>query len=78
MDDGSKVGSGLKLCTNSFTYEDCNLLVNTLYYNFNLKSTIQSAGIPNQYVIYILKESMDNLRNIVKPYMVKDMLYKII
>jgi hypothetical protein len=53
MDDGSKASSGLKLSTNSFTYSDCLLLVKALNDNFSLKSTVQSAGAPNQYCIYI-------------------------
>ena len=53
MDDGSKVSQGLKLCTNSFTYNDCLKLVNVLNYNFNVKATVQSAGSKDQYIIYI-------------------------
>lgn len=78
MDDGSKVGSGLKFCTNSFTYLECLLLVKVLFNNFNLKSTIQSAGINEQYNIYIWKESMPLLREIVLPYVHPSMKYKII
>jgi len=77
MDDGGKVGKTLKLATNSFTYEDCLKLVNALNENFSIKSSIQSAGVENQYIIYIWKNSMDKLRDIVKPYMVKEMRYKI-
>jgi hypothetical protein len=53
MDDGTKSSSGLKVCTNSFSYEDCLILVNALQTNFQLKSSIQSAGKSNQYVISI-------------------------
>lgn len=77
-DDGTKVSKGLKFCTNSFTYSDCVLLVKVLNDNFGLKSSIQSAGAPNQYNIYIWKESMPLLRSIVSPYMVPEMKYKII
>ena len=80
MDDGSKVGEGLKLCTNSFSFSDCNLLVKLLYDNFNLKANVQSAGAKNkeQYVIYIWKESMPLLREIVGPYVHSSMKYKIL
>jgi len=78
MDDGSKVGKGLKLSTNSFTYEECMNLTNALYKNFRLKSTIQSVGITDQYIIYIWNESMGNLREIVKPFIIPEMKYKII
>ena len=78
MDDGSKVNSGLKLCTNSFTYSECILLVKVLFDNFNIKSTIQSTGVSEQYIIYIWKESMPLLREIVLPYVHPSMKYKII
>lgn len=53
MDDGAKVSKGLKFFTHSYTYSDCLLLVEVLYLNFKLKATVQSAGVPNQYVLYI-------------------------
>ena len=78
MDDGTKVSKGLKLCTNSFTYSDCLLLVKALNDNFGLKSSIQSAGAHNQHIIYIWKESLPLLRTIVSPYIIPQMKYKII
>lgn len=77
MDDGAKVGKGLKFSTNSFTYNECLILVKALNDNFNIKASIQSAGSNNQYIIYIWKESMDDLRNIVSPYIIPEMKYKI-
>jgi len=77
MDDGSKVGKGLKFSTNSYSYEDCLILVNALSKNFGLKSSIQKAGAPNQYIIYVWQESMDDLRYIVYPYIIPEMKYKI-
>jgi hypothetical protein len=53
MDDGSISSKGLKLSTNSFTYEDCLFLTTILLANFNIKATVQLAGIPNQFIIYI-------------------------
>ena len=78
MDDGSKVSKGLKFSTNSYTYEDCLLLTQVLFQLFGLKATIQSAGVPFQYIIYIWKESMEDLRNIVSPYIIPEMKYKIL
>lgn len=77
MDDGSKVGKGVKLSTNNFTKEECIILVSILEKNFNLKATVQYAGSKEQYIVYIWKESIDRLRNIVLPYMVPEMKYKI-
>ena len=78
MDDGAKVSKGLKLCTNSYTYPDCLLLLQVLHENFGLKASVISAGLPNQYNIYIWKESMPNLRQICYPYIIPEMRYKII
>lgn len=77
MDDGGKVNKGLKLSTNSFNYNDCLILIKALNKNFNLKCSIQLAGAPNQYVIYIWKESMNDLRKIILPYIVPSMRYKL-
>jgi LAGLIDADG DNA endonuclease family len=53
MDNGAKIGNSLKLCTNSFSYYDCLLLIKALNKNFNIKASIQLAGKENQYLIYI-------------------------
>lgn len=77
MDDGSKVSQGLKLCTNCFTYEENIYLTQILLKKYGLKATVISAGTKNQYNIYIWKESMILLRNIVKPYIIPSMKYKL-
>ena len=77
MDDGAKVGKGLKFSTNSFTYSECLILVKALNYNFNIKASVQSAGSKDQYILYIWKESMNDLINIVSPYIIPEMKYKL-
>ena len=77
MDDGSKSGSSLKLATNSFTFSECLQLVKVLYDKYNIKASVQSAGVENQYVIYIFKESMPIIRDLVLPYVHPSMKYKI-
>lgn len=77
MDDGSRAGSGLKLSTNSFTFEDTTRLVLNLNKLYGIKSSVQNAGHLNQYIIYIWSESMLKIRQLVKPYMVSSMLYKL-
>lgn len=77
MNDGSKVGKGLNFYINTYTYLNCLVLINALNKNFNIKSSIQKAGAKNQYIIYIWRESMDNLINIVSPYIIPEMKYKI-
>ena len=78
MDDGTKIEKGLKLSTNNFTYDECNRLVSILYVNFELKASVQKAGADNQYIIYIWKQSMNDLVKIVSPYTIPEMKYKII
>ena len=77
MDDGAKVGKGLKFSTNSFSYNDCLMLIKVLNDKFNLKATVQSAGSKDQYIIYIWKESMNDLIEIVSPYIIPEMKYKV-
>jgi hypothetical protein len=79
MDDGSLYkNKGLKFCTNCFTLKEIKFLQNILLEKYNLESTIHKTGHINQYNIYILKSSMNNLINIVKPYIHPTMRYKII
>jgi LAGLIDADG DNA endonuclease family len=53
MNNGAKVDQSLKINTNSFSYNDCLLLIKSLNTNFNIKASIQSAGKKDQYIIYI-------------------------
>jgi LAGLIDADG DNA endonuclease family len=53
MIDGAKVSKGLILNINSFSYNDCLLLIKALNNNFNIKASIQSAGTKDKYIIYI-------------------------
>jgi ubiquinol-cytochrome c reductase cytochrome b subunit len=78
MNDGAKVGNVLKFSTNSYTYNDCLILVKALNDNFNINAFIQLAGAKDQYIISICKESMDDLRKIVNPYIIPSMRHKLI
>jgi hypothetical protein len=53
MDNGAKVNQSLKFNTNSFSYNDCLLIIKALNNNFNIKASIQSAGHKDQYIIFI-------------------------
>jgi Cytochrome c oxidase subunit III/LAGLIDADG DNA endonuclease family len=79
MDDGTLYkNKGLKFCTNCFTLKEVKFLQNILLEKYHLESSIHKTGNINQYAIYILKSSMNNLINIVKPYIHPTMMYKII
>jgi ubiquinol-cytochrome c reductase cytochrome b subunit len=77
MDDGSIVSSGLKFATNSFNQAEIHMLCEILKRKYNLSASIISAGVPNQYNIYISKYSMKALTNIVGPHMHPSMYYKL-
>ena len=77
MDDGTKSGKGLKLCTNCFTKTDVQSLCDVLGEVYNLKATVNSAGVKSRYVIYISSYSMELLKEIVKNHIVPSMKYKL-
>lgn len=67
--DGAKVSSGIKLCINGFIYKDVEFLSSILRDKYGLKISINKVGVINQYVIYISKSSIEDLYEIVKPYL---------
>lgn len=76
MDDGSKQESGLHISVYAFTNNDVDKLMFTLQDKFKLKCSIH-YNRDDKPRIYIFKQSMDNLINLVKPYFVDTMLYKL-
>jgi len=76
MDDGSQQGSGLHLSVYAFNNADVDKLMFTLQDKFKLKCSIH-YNRENKPRIYIFKESMPELINLVKPYFIDEMLYKL-
>lgn len=76
MDDGSKQGKGLHISVYAFSNEDVDKLMYVLQDKFNLKCSIH-YNRENKPRIFIFKESMENLINLVKPYFIPEMLYKL-
>nr|YP_009926576.1 hypothetical protein [Wolfiporia cocos]QNH92640.1 hypothetical protein [Wolfiporia cocos]QNH92694.1 hypothetical protein [Wolfiporia cocos] len=74
MDDGSRQGDGLHISV--YAFSNIEKLIFTLENKFNLKCSIH-YNRDNQPRIYIFKESMETLRSLVKPYFIKEMLYKL-
>lgn len=77
MDNGGKIGKGLKLATNNFTLNEVKQLIAILDVKYNIKSTIHKTGAIDQYNIYILSDSMPILVKKIKPYIVPSMKYKL-
>jgi len=65
MDDGGWTNSGVRIASNSFKFKEVELLQDVLNSKYKLETTIQKIYIKDQYSIYIKKQSVDNLRNIV-------------
>jgi hypothetical protein len=77
MDDGSKSNKGLKLATNNFNLSEVKYLINLLYNKYNIKANIHKTGSIDQYNIYILSDSMPSLVNLIKPFIIPSMKYKL-
>ena len=77
MDDGGWTNSGIRIATNSYELKEVELLNDVLKSKYNLETTIQKIWIKDQYSIYIKKQSVPNLRNIVEPFIHSSMLYKL-
>jgi len=77
MDDGYKrknSNSGL-LCTDNFSYEELEFLKELLNNKFNIHVSFHKKG-PN-HRIYIPSKSFNNFRNLIKPYIIESMKYKL-
>ena len=72
MDDGSHSGT---IATNSFSLNEVNLLSNWLKNKFDINTTIQKNN--NYYIIYITSYSRINFDELVAPYIIPSMKYKL-
>lgn len=70
-------GQGINIATNCFTYEECQILANILTRKYKFKTSVIKTGKPDQWRITIWKESMPNLRKILEPYFIPEMMYKL-
>jgi hypothetical protein len=81
MDDGTADRSGFIIHTNNFKLSEVENLIQVLKSKFNLDCTIQSrlskSTNLSQYYIYIRSNSVDNFVNLIKPYIVPTMEYKL-
>lgn len=80
MGDGYFSENTVYLCTDNFTKKEVETLISVLDKNFNLKATIKirknSKGI-SLYRIRIKSLSLNKLKDIVVPYFIPEMLYKL-
>lgn len=72
MDDGCNSGT---LATNCFSKEECELIRDWLYIRYNIETTLQRNN--KQYLVYIRTKSRQLFYDLVSPYFIPSMLYKI-
>lgn len=72
MDDGSNGKYGYILCTNSFSSEDVLLIQKFFKEKFDIETTIRKDN-----VIYIKAKSKQKFKDLVSPYIIPSMQYKL-
>ena len=77
MDDGSKLGSGVRIATNNFTFNEVRFLCDILYKKYNLIASVHSGGKDKGFVLYINKSSVPLFISLVKFYMQPSLYYKL-
>lgn len=81
MVDGQQVKrGGVTLCTDSFNSSEISILREALLDKFNISSSIHNKKGKNESIyerIYINKESLDDIKPLLKEHMHDSMLYKI-
>ena len=77
MDDGSKIGKTVTIATNCFQVSDLEFLCKLLKNKYKLEASIQKSGLNKGHILYIKKKSLNKFIEIVKPYILPSMLYKL-
>lgn len=81
QDDGNKFQSGYKIATNCFELSELEKLCGTLKSKFDIECSLHSSRKSNDtsfnYTIYIKKSSSAHFANLIKPYMINSMHYKL-
>lgn len=72
MDDGSNGHYGYIFCTNGFSKEDVQLIQKFFKEKFDINTTIRKDN-----VIYIKADSKQKFKNLVSPYIIESMKYKL-
>jgi hypothetical protein len=74
-------GKGFKMSTNCFTKMDIERLCDFLYAHYGIFSKPNKNGFCKKkkrlYCLYIHSKSIDDFRNLIKPFMVNSMHYKL-
>lgn len=77
MDDGSNKGTGASIATNYFTLEEVNFICKILKSKYNIIATSNKCGKIKGHIIFIHSNSMKLFTNIIKPYLLPSLYYKL-
>lgn len=77
MDDGGRVGHGLKIATHCFKYDDLFKVQLFLQKKYDLTVVIHKAGTEGPFHLYFPVKTMPRLVALVKPWMVDNIKYKL-
>jgi len=77
MDDGGWANNEIKIATNSFQLLEIELLSEVLKSKYNIETTIKNLSGKGLYSLYIKKQSIKDIRDLLLPYMHPSMLYKL-
>ena len=77
MNVGSSLNRGARIITNCFTLEEVNLLCNVLKNRYNIIATSNKCEKDKSHIIYIHVNSMKLFTNIIKPYLLPSLYYKL-
>lgn len=77
LGDGGFKSKGIYLCTDSYTIQDVVRLMNVLIIRYELKCTLHKASNGKGYRIYISRNSVGKVVEIVLPYFIPSMYYKV-
>ena len=77
IDDGSLFNKGAKLAINYFTFEEVNFLCKVLKRKYNIIATPNKYGKDKGHIIYIHNNSLKLFINIIKPYFLPSLYYKL-
>lgn len=72
MDDGSYSEYGYILCTNAFSDQDLNIIQEFFKEKFDINTSIRK-----DHTIYIKADSKQKFKDLISPYMIDSMMYKL-
>lgn len=73
MDDGANAKYGYVICTHSFSLKDLSIIQKVLLEKFDIHTTVRKCKS-----LYITAKSKIKFKNLIQPFIIESMLYKLI